>query len=99
MRIIQPASSMSTQAAPVGAQGQSVPASTFQARLGPAGGASASAPGGPLPSGGDILQQTFQDMKQMLRLQYELSRGTSSLISNVLKTRHDTAKNSIQNIR
>ncbi len=99
MRIIQPASGMSSQAALVGTQGQSVPASAFQSRLSPSAGASSSAPGGPLPSGGDILQNTFQEMRGMLRLQYELSRGTTTLISNVLKTRHETAKNSIQNIR
>jgi hypothetical protein len=38
-------------------------------------------------------------MRSMLHLQYELSRGTTSLTSNLMKVRHETAKNSIANIR
>jgi len=71
-----------------------VPGHTFAAHLRPAGGAPSS-----LPTGADVLQQSVQEMRQMLLLQYQLSRGTTSLISNIMKARHDTAKNSIQNIR
>ncbi|HEX8697806.1 MAG TPA: hypothetical protein VF815_03120 [Myxococcaceae bacterium] len=100
MTALSSVSSTSTPSVRPGLQGPSLPAaSSFQARLGQAGGGTAPVPREALPTGGDILQQTFQDMRQMLRLQYELTQGTTSLISNVLKTRHDTAKNSIQNIR
>jgi len=81
---------------PLGAQG--VGATSFQARLSPGtGGPSFAGEAGPL--GSDIVQQAAQDMRAMLRLQVELTKGETSLISNILKTRHDTAKNSIQNIR
>lgn len=100
MKIVQPASSMISQPTAPGAAGPTLPASTFQARLNPSGGGSASSlPGGTPPTGSDILQGMFQEQRAMLLLQYQLTRGTTTLISNVLKTRHETAKNSIQNIR
>jgi hypothetical protein len=51
------------------------------------------------PTGAEILQHATQEIRAMLRLQYELSKGTYSKISNVMKARHDTAKNAIGNIR
>jgi hypothetical protein len=51
------------------------------------------------PTGAEIVHQAAQEMRSLLRLQYELSRSKTSLISNILKARHETAKSAIQNIR
>jgi hypothetical protein len=99
MRIIQPGSGMGSPASTAEPPVQQGHRSAFHARLGATGSAPFSIPGGPLPTGADVLQQTFQDMRELLRLQYQLSTGTTSLISNIMKTRHETARNSIQNIR
>jgi hypothetical protein len=84
---------------PSGATGvQGAGASSFQTRLAAAGnGQPSTAQAG--PSGAEILQHAAQEMRSMLHLQYALSRGTNSRISNVMKTRHETAKNAIGNIR
>ena len=99
MRIIQPGSSVGSPASMAGLPVQEAHGSAFQARMSAGGSAPSTVPGGSLPTGADILQHSFQEMRHMLRVQYELSRGTNSLISNIMKTRHETAKNSIQNIR
>ncbi|HLL03950.1 MAG TPA: hypothetical protein VK539_25415 [Myxococcaceae bacterium] len=99
MKIVQPASSMISQPTLPGAAAPTLPASTFQARLGAPRGGPSSLPGGTPPTGSDILKGMFEEQRAMLLLQYQLTRGTTSLISNVMKTRHETAKNSIQNIR
>ena len=98
MRINALANGMNVQA-PSRAMGAPGGGSTsFQTRLSAATvGHTSSAEAG--PTGAEILQQASQDMRAMLRLQFQLSRGETSLISNIFKARHDTAKNSIQNIR
>jgi hypothetical protein len=100
MRIIPPGSSLISPASVASPRVQHAAGNAFGARLGAAGGAPSSPPGGgPLPTGADVLQESVREMRQMLLLQYQLSRGTTSLVSNILKTRHETMKNSIQNIR
>ena len=98
MRVSALANSMNVQTPSKATGAEGVGSSSFQARLGTvAGERSSAAQAG--PTGAEILQQTAQEMRSLLRLQYELSRSTTSLISNIMKTRHETAKNSIQNIR
>jgi len=98
MRVSTLVSRMNVQDPSKATGAQGVGSTSFQERLGPgAGGRSSVSDAG--PTGAEILQQARQEMRSLLRLQYELSRSTTSLVSNILKTRHDTAKNSIQNIR
>ncbi|HZH78321.1 MAG TPA: hypothetical protein VEY88_19990 [Archangium sp.] len=98
MRLSALAHGMNVQAPSRAPGAQGVGATSFQARLSTGtGGPSFAGEAG--FSGSDIVQQAAQDMRAMLRLQVEMSKGETSLISNILKTRHDTAKNSIQNIR
>lgn len=98
MRVIAPTISMSTQAPSQSTGAQGTGATSFQARLAAGAGASPSAASAD-PTGAEILQHATQEIRGLLRLQYELSRSRNSLISNVMKTRHETAKNAIQNIR
>lgn len=98
MRVLLPVSGGGQ--APAGAVGSpQVGASSFQARLSASGGAPASSLGEGSPSGAEILQHSQQQMRSLLRLQYQLSMGRDTLTSNVLKMRHETAKNAISNIR
>jgi hypothetical protein len=98
MRVNALANGMNVQAPSKAMGAQATSSTSFQTRL-------SSISGGPAsteeagPTGAEILQQASQDMRAMLRLQFQLSRGETSLISNIFKARHDTAKNSIQNIR
>ncbi|MBN1205295.1 MAG: hypothetical protein JXB05_10255 [Myxococcaceae bacterium] len=86
--------------APAGAAGtQQLGASTFQARLAASGNAPVSPQADASPTGADILLHAQNEMRGLLRLQYQLSMGRDSLTSNVLKLRHETAKNAISNIR
>jgi hypothetical protein len=78
-----------------GAQGAG--GTSFQTRLASGGGSSSTS--GLDPTGAEILQHATQEIRAMLRLQYELSKGTYTKISNVMKARHETAKNAIGNIR
>ncbi len=78
-----------------GAQDTSGP--SFQTRLASGGGSSSTS--GLDPTGAEILQHATQEIRAMLRLQYELSKSTYTKVSNVMKTRHETAKSAIQNIR
>lgn len=71
---------------------------SFQERLVSVQGPGASSPTAAV-TGAEVLQRFSQEMRSMLHLQYELSRGTTSLTSNLMKVRHETAKNSIANIR
>ncbi len=98
MKVIMPASPLGLAApsSTLGIQGASL--SGFQSRLVSAGSVRASASEAD-PTGADIIHHTMHEMRSLLRLQYELSRGTDTLISNVMKTRHETAKNAIGNIR
>jgi hypothetical protein len=72
--------------------------SSFQERLASFQGAGGSSPTAAV-TGQEVLRRFSQEMRSMLQLQYELSRGTTSLTSNLMKVRHETAKNSIANIR
>jgi hypothetical protein len=98
MRVSALANGMNVQGPSKATGTQATSSTSFQARLSPVTGGHASAVEGG-PTGAEILQQASQDMRAMLRLQVQLSRSESSLISNIFKARHDTAKNSIQNIR
>jgi hypothetical protein len=53
------------------------------------------------PAGGGSAMQAPADNAEMLKVQMAMQRENTSFssISNVLKTKHDTAKNSISNIR
>jgi len=97
MKVNAPMSSMNTQA-PQGTGAQGAGATSFQARLAAGAGGSPSAASAD-PTGTEILQHATQELRGLLRLQYELSKSTNSLISNLMKTRHETAKNAIGNIR
>lgn len=98
MRVSALAHSMNVQAPSNATGAQGAGSVSFQARLGNMAGQRSSAVEAG-PGGAEIIQQAAQEMRSLLRLQYELSRSTTSLVSNILKTRHETAKNSIQNIR
>ncbi|HYO67411.1 MAG TPA: hypothetical protein VEU33_15150 [Archangium sp.] len=98
MRISTQVSRMNVQDPSKATGAQEVGSTSFQARLVPVASGRSSVPEAG-PTGAEILQQAAQEMRSLLRLQYELSRRTTSLVSNILKTRHETAKNSIQNIR
>ncbi len=98
MRVSALANGMNVQAPSRATGAPGVGSTSFQTRLSAATvGHTSSAEAG--PTGTEIIQQASQDMRAMLRLQFQLSRSQTSLISNILKARHDTAKNSIQNIR
>jgi hypothetical protein len=65
---------------------------------------SVSLPGGGGVSGGEFngdMQNMFVEQKKLLGVQMAMQRENQvfSTISNVLKTRHDTSKNAIGNIR
>lgn len=98
MRVIAPVIGTGTPTRVVAASVPGTGPGSFQERLGSAGrmGPSASEPAF---SGEEILRHAAQEMRSMLRLQYQLSNGKNSLISNLMKTRHETAKNAISNIR
>lgn len=97
MRVTTPTSNTSIQAPSQTTGAQGTGATSFQARLAAVGGHSSTS--GLDPTGAEILQHATQEIRAMLRLQYELSKGTYSKISNVMKTRNETAKSAIQNIR
>jgi hypothetical protein len=87
----------------VGADGIPVGGSFLNAQQG-AGGAGGAAPG----SQQDLLNQTkgMQEMAQSFNLQYlqlqekmQSENRSFSTVSNVMKTKHDTAKSSISNVR
>lgn len=99
MRVFSPVNGTGSQA-PTGAIGIArAEPSTFQARLAASGSAPPSPLAGDSPSGAEILQHAKQELGSLLRLQYQLAMGRDQLTSNVLKMRHDTAKNAISNIR
>lgn len=62
------------------------------------GAAGASGAGGTATFQADLDALKSENLK-LLRMQMEISRGRTSFISNVLKIRHDTVKNTIQNLR
>ncbi|WP_224243217.1 hypothetical protein [Hyalangium gracile] len=99
MRVFVPMSSGGSPASAGGVGSPQVGLSSFQTRLSAASGAPASSLGNASPSGAEILQHSQEQMRSLLRLQYQLSMGRDSLTSNVLKVRHETAKNAISNIR
>jgi hypothetical protein len=98
MRVNPPTGSMSVSALSQTPGAQSTGATSFQTRLAAVDTGRSSA-GGPEVTGAEILQHATQEIRAMLRLQYELSKSTYSKVSNVMKTRHETAKNAIGNIR
>ena len=99
MKVFLPANSPAAQALPTSAPAQDVGKRTFQTLLSSSGPAATSAPGAESTlTGADILQATH-DTRSLLMLQYKLSMGRDQMTSNILKVRHETAKNSIQNIR
>jgi hypothetical protein len=99
MRVFSPVNGTGHQA-PTGAAGISqADPSAFQVRLAASGSAPASSLEGASPSGADILQHAMQEMRSLLKLQYQLAMGRDQLTSNLLKARHDTAKNAISNLR
>ena len=51
--------------------------------------------------GGDALSRSMDENKELLNLQIAMQRENQvfSTVSNVLKVRHDTVKNSISNVR
>ena len=71
---------------------------SFQERLASVQGSGGSSPTEAV-TGQDVLRRFSQEMRSLLQLQYELTRSTTSLTSNLMKVRHETAKNSIANIR
>lgn len=90
----------------VGADGIPIGGSYLNSSTGGTGGAqgNASAPG----SQQDLLNQTkgMQEMAQSFNLQYlqlqekmQAENRSFSTVSNVMKTKHDTAKSSISNVR
>ena len=86
--------------APLGAAGtQPLSATTFQARLAGSASVPPSSQASASITGADILQHAQNEMRGLLLLQYKLSMGRNSLTSNVMKLRHETAKNAISNIR
>jgi hypothetical protein len=92
---------LSSQYASAGSQvtgAQDTGGPSFQTRLANTGGGSPSTSGLD-PTGAEILAHATQEIRAMLRLQYELSKSTYSKVSNVMKARHETAKNAIGNIR
>jgi len=50
--------------------------------------------------GGGVLTEEANDLNEMLNLQVTMQRENQvfTTLSNVLKTRHDTVKNTIQNV-
>ena len=98
MRVNIPTGSMRAPALSQTQGAQGTGAASFQTR-GAAVDTGRSSAGGPEVTGAEILQHATQEIRAMLRLQYELSKGTYSKISNVMKTRHETSKNAIGNIR
>jgi hypothetical protein len=99
MKVLLPTSSLAAQAVPTGRPAPSAGRSSFQALLSPSGPPTASAPAGESSlTGADVLRATH-DTRSLLMLQYKLSMGRDQMTSNILKVRHETAKNSIQNIR
>lgn len=97
MRVIAPLSSTNVQGPSQATGAQGVGATSFQSRLAAVEVGRSSA--GPDPTGAEILAHATKEIRAMLRLQYELSKSTTSLISNLMKARHETAKNAISNIR
>lgn len=86
-----------------GAGGTTAGGNTVQVGGGSAGGANLLAGAGTNAMGAyntDIAQMSAQN-SQMLQVQMAMQRENTmfSSISNVLKTKHDTAKNSVSNIR
>jgi hypothetical protein len=88
----------------VGADGLPIGGSLLNTPQGGTGGAGGSAPG----SQQDLLNQTkgMQEMAQSFNLQYlqlqekmQSENRSFSTVSNVMKTKHDTAKSSISNVR
>ena len=63
------------------------------------GGSTAGTPSSAHAQALDLLALQQASNMQYLQLQYELGTPKHSVISNVLKARHDTVKNSISNIR
>ena len=57
--------------------------------------------GSPIGDVNSSLQQTQNENVQMIKLQMAMQRENTifTSVSNVLKTRHDTAKNAISNVR
>jgi hypothetical protein len=99
MKVFLPTSSPAASSLPTGSPAQNAGRSSFQARLSPSGAATASAPAAESSlTGADVLQATY-DTRSLLMLQYKLSMGRDQMTSNILKVRHETAKNAIQNIR
>jgi hypothetical protein len=99
MKVFLPVNGAGTPA-PAGAAGtQTLGASTFQARLAGSGNVPTSSQADAAITGADILQHAQNEMRGLLLLQYQLSMGRDSLTSNVMKVRHETAKNAISNIR
>jgi len=99
MKVFLPTNSPAAQSMPTGPSVQNAGRSSFQARLSPSGAAAASTPAAESTlTGAEVLQATY-DTRSLLMLQYKLSMGRDQMTSNILKTRHETAKNSIQNIR
>jgi hypothetical protein len=99
MKVFLPTNSPAAQALSTSTPAQDVGRRPFQALLSPSGPAAASAPAGESTlTGADILQATH-DTRSLLMLQYKLSMGRDQMTSNILKVRHETAKNAIQNIR
>jgi hypothetical protein len=71
---------------------------SFQERLASFQGTGGSSPTAAV-TGQEVLRSLSREMGSLLLLQYEISRGTTSLTSNLMKVRHETAKNSIANLR
>jgi hypothetical protein len=95
MKVFLPTSSPAAQAVSTSMPASDVGRRSFQALLSSSGSAaSAESP----VTGADVLQAT-QDTRSLLMLQYKLSMGRDQMTSNILKVRHETAKNAIQNIR
>ena len=82
--------------------GSVVSAAVRGARTGAAGEAAEGPGGGPGAGGLENLQQTMMmDNMEYLRIQQQMQAENRrfSTLSNVMKARHETAKNSINNIR
>jgi hypothetical protein len=84
------------------AQGQELSDAELEQAVGGTGLQEASvAPGGLVPAASAGSVQIQAETAQLLQLQMEMQHENRSYtaISNILKTKHDTAKNSISNVR
>ncbi len=86
-----------SQASTVTSDPGSKPSRSFESAL------QSTAPSGEAPAtSADVmaeLEHSRATSQMLLQLQFQMSQSRTSLVSNLLKVRHETARNSIANIR